>query len=159
GRGGSHVSLLTDRRGGVVLLAPFYEACQFLSRWGCLVLLVSAALCWATPQGPQPSVVEYQLVPRSALVALLAALGCGCGVVRCLGAVLPFLMAVALFPLLIGGVGGVGAVALGAVAALSDPAGVGPGLQANGAWATAFGWGALWSWLGLRVLVRSLGQN
>jgi hypothetical protein len=137
----------------------FLEACRSLSRWGCLMLLVSAALAWATPERLRPSVVAGQLGPTVTLVALLAVIGYGSEALRRLGPVLPFLLAVAIFLLLAWGVGGLSALALGTVVALSDPAGVGQGLRANGAWAAAFGCGALYSLLALRVWLRSLRQS
>src|SRR5262249_61764386 len=70
----------------------------------------------------------------------------------------PFLMSVALFPLFIWGIGGGFVVILAAVAALSEPAGVGRGLRDHAAWAGTFGWGALCSWLGLRALVQALNR-
>jgi hypothetical protein len=140
------------------VLLPFVTCCRCLFWWGCGALPVSAALALATPPRLRASVLEGSLAPGAVLVVLLGLLGYAGRALRLLGPVPPFLMSVALFPLFIWGIGGGFVVVLAAVAALSEPAGVGRGLRDHAAWAGAFGWGALCSYRGLRALVQALNR-
>ena len=140
------------------MLLPFVACCRSLFWWGCGALPVLAALALATSPRLRASALELSLVPGAVLVVLLGLVGYGGRALRLLGPVPPFLMSVALFPLFIWGIGGGFMVVLAAVAALSEPAGVGRGLQDHAAWAGTFGWGALCSWLGLRALVQALNR-